>query len=323
MLYDRPYMRAPSFGGRASSFLKFLLVLLIASFVLQAIIHRLGFGDIEEYAKLLKRQHQLEGQEHVPESFLAEQAEQLSRMAFFSWTVFTPDGLLAGKFWTLVTYAFLHSGPLHLVFNLLMIFFMGRALEDDLGPKMMTWLTLVGAASGALLWVLFNSESALVGASAIVFAYLTTFCLRHPEQPITLLLFFVIPCTVKPRLVLWGALGITLFCFLFYELNGSPGVAHSAHLGGMLAGLFFFSYVRSGGTSWNKRPRLQKPSWLKVAKQSRKSGTPSDYSVNLDDREMVEQEVDRILDKINDKGFGSLNEDEKRTLDKAKSLLGK
>jgi hypothetical protein len=124
-------------------------------------------------------------------------------------------------------------------------------------------------------------------------------------------------------LVLWGALGITLFCFLFYELNGSPGVAHSAHLGGMLAGLFFFSYVRSGGTSWNKRPRLQKPSWLKVAKQSRKSGTPSDYSVNLDDREMVEQEVDRILDKINDKGFGSLNEDEKRTLDKAKSLLGK
>ena len=60
-----------------------------------------------------------------------------------------------------------------------------------------------------------------------------------------------------------------------------------------------------------------------VAKQSRKSGAPSDYSVNLDDREMVEQEVDRILDKINDKGFGSLNEDEKRTLDKAKSLLGK
>jgi hypothetical protein len=38
---------------------------------------------------------------------------------------------------------------------------------------------------------------------------------------------------------------------------------------------------------------------------------------------MVEQEVDRILDKINEKGFGSLNEDEKRTLDKAKSLLGK
>jgi hypothetical protein len=91
----------------------------------------------------------------------------------------------------------------------------------------------------------------------------------------------------------------------------------------MLAGLFFFGYVRSGGISSGKRPLLQKPSWLKVSKQSGKLGAPAGYSVNLDDREMVEQEVDRILDKINEKGFGSLTEDEKRTLDKAKSLLGK
>jgi hypothetical protein len=201
---------------------------------------------------------------------------------------------------------------------------MGRALEDDLGPKMMTWLTLAGASSGALLWFVFNIDgSGLVGASAIAMAFVTTFCLRRPEQPITLLLFFVIPCTLKPKWILWSLLGIETYGFLFSELNGSSGVAHSAHLGGMLAGLFFFGYVRSGGTSSNKRPRLQKPSWLKVSKQSRKSGAPAGYSVNLDDREMVEQEVDRILDKINENGFGSLTEDEKRTLDKAKSLLGK
>ena len=292
MLYDRPYMRAPSFGGRTSSFLKFLLVLLIASFVLQTIVK--GVGDID------------------------------ANVTFFSWTAFTPDGFLSGKLWTIFSYACLHEGPWHLVMNLLAIFFMGRALEDDLGQKMMTFLTLAGAASGALLWFAFNmGGSGLVGASAIALAFVTTFCLRRPEQPITLLLFFVIPCTLKPKWILWSLLGIEIYGFLFSELNGGSGVAHSAHLGGMLAGLFFFIYVRSGRTSWNQRQRLQKPSWLKVAKQSRKSGAPSDYSVNLDDREMVEQEVDRILDKINDKGFGSLNEDEKRTLDKAKSLLGK
>ena len=292
MLYDRPYMRAPSFGGRASSFLKFLLILLIASFVLQTIVK--AVGDIDANA------------------------------TFFSWTAFTPDGFLSGKLWTLVSYACLHEGPWHLVLNLLAIFFMGRALEDDLGPKMMTWLTLAGASSGALLWFVFNIDgSGLVGASAIAMAFVTTFCLRRPEQPITLLLFFVIPCTLKPKWILWSLLGIETYGFLFSELNGSSGVAHSAHLGGMLAGLFFFCYVRSGGTSSNKRPRLQKPSWLKVSKQSRKSGAPAGYSVNLDDREMVEQEVDRILDKINENGFGSLTEDEKRTLDKAKSLLGK
>jgi len=292
MLYDRPYMRAPSFGGRASSFLKFLLVLLIASFVLQTIVK--AVGDID------------------------------ANVTFFSWTAFTPDGFLSGKLWTLVTYACLHEGPWHLVLNLLAIFFMGRALEDDLGPKMMTWLTLAAAASGALLWFVFNIDGGgLVGASAIAMAFVTTFCLRRPEQPITLLLFFVIPCTLKPKWILWSLLGIETYGFLFSELNGSSGVAHSAHLGGMLAGLFFFGYVRSGGISSGKRPLLQKPSWLKVSKQLGKPGAPAGYSVNLDDREMVEQEVDRILDKINEKGFGSLTEDEKRTLDKAKSLLGK
>ena len=285
-------MRAPSFWGRASSFLKFLLVLLIASFVLQTIVEAVGNND--------------------------------ANVTFLSWTVFTPDGFLSGKLWTLVTYACLHEGPWHLVLNLLAIFFMGRALEDDLGPKMMTWLTLAGAASGALLWFVFNIDGGgLVGASAIAMAFVTTFCLRRPEQPITLLLFFVIPCTLKPKWILWSLLGIETYGFLFSELNGSSGVAHSAHLGGMLAGLFFFGYVWSGGIFSGKRPRLQKPSWLKVSKQSGKPGAPAGYSVNLDDREMVEQEVDRILDKINEKGFGSLTEDEKRTLDKAKSFLGK
>jgi membrane associated rhomboid family serine protease len=285
-------MRAPNFGGRASSFVQSLLVLLIASFVLQAIVEAVGDIDANE--------------------------------TFFSWTAFTPDGFLSGKLWTLVSYACLHDGPWHLVLNLLAIFFMGRALEDDLGPKMMTWLTLAGAASGALLWFIFNiAGGGLVGASAIAMAFVTTFCLRRPEQPITLLLFFVIPCTLKPKWILWSLLGIETYGFLFSELNGSSGVAHSAHLGGMLAGLFFFGYVRPGGISSGKRPHLQKPSWLKISKQLGKPGAPAGYSVNLDDREMVEQEVDRILDKINEKGFGSLTEDEKRTLDKAKSLLGK
>jgi membrane associated rhomboid family serine protease len=287
-------MRVPRFGGRTSSFLKFLLLLLIVSFVLQTIVE--AVVDKDAY------------------------------YSFFLWTGFTPEGFLSGKLWTLISYACLHEGPWHLVLNLLAVFFMGRALEEDLGSKMMTWLTLFGAASGALLWFLFNMDGAggLVGASAIAMAYVTTFCLRRPEQPITLLLFFVIPCTLKPKWILWALLGIESYGFLFTELNGlTAGVAHSAHLGGMLAGLFFFGYVRSGGIASGKRPRLQKPSWPKVSNQSRKPGAPAGYSVNLDDREMVEQEVDRILDKINEKGFGSLSEDEKITLDKAKSLLGK
>ena len=292
MLYDRPYMRAPSFGPSTGSFLKAFLISLIVSFVLQSLVEALGNRQVNE--------------------------------AFLNLTAFTAEGLLSGKIWTLATYAFLHEGAWHLVLNMLAIFFIGRALEADLGPRMMGWLALVGAATGSLLWFAFNMKGgALVGASAVAMAFLTTFCLRRPEQPITLLLFFVLPCTIKPKWVLWGVLGYEIYSFLFSELKGVGGIAHSAHLGGMLAGLFFFGYMRQGGTRAIRRPRLQKPSWLKVNKPTHRTGTPSGYSVNLDNREFVQQEVDRILDKINDKGFGSLTLEEKRILDKAKSHLGK
>ena len=143
------------------------------------------------------------------------------------------------------------------------------------------------------------------------------------EMPITLLLFFVIPCTLKPKWILRGLLGIETYGFLFSELKGAGGIAHSAHLGGMLAGLFFFGYMRQGSFGPVRRPRLQKPSWLRTNKPSRKASAPTGYSVNLGDREFVQQEVDRILDKINERGFGSLTEKEKRILDQAKSHLGK
>ena len=292
MLYDRPYMRAPNFGPRTGSFLKAFLIALIVSFVLQAFVEAVGNRDVNE--------------------------------GFFHWTAFTPEGLLTGKIWTLVSYAFLHEGAWHLVLNMLAIFFIGRALEVDLGPRMMAWLAAAGAAAGALLWFAFNMKGgALVGASAVAMAFLTTFCLRRPEQPITLLLFFVIPCTLKPKWILWGLLGIETYGFLFSELKGVGGIAHSAHLGGMLAGLFFFGYMRQGSFGPVRRPRLQKPSWLRTNKPSRKASAPTGYSVNLGDREFVQQEVDRILDKINERGFGSLTEKEKRILDQAKSHLGK
>ena len=292
MLYDRPYMRAPTFGPRTGSFLKAFLIALIVSFVLQTLVETVGNQKVNE--------------------------------GFFHWTAFTPEGLLTGKIWTLASYAFLHEGAWHLVLNMLAIFFIGRALEVELGPRMMAWLAAAGAAAGALLWFAFNmTGGALVGASAVAMAFLTTFCLRRPEQPITLLLFFVLPCTLKPKWIMWGLLGIETYGFLFSELKGVGGIAHSAHLGGMLAGLFFFGYMRQGGFGSVRRPRLQKPSWLKTNKSARKASTPTSYSVNLDDREVVQQEVDRILDKINEKGFASLNEEEKRILDRAKSHLSK
>ncbi len=126
-----------------------------------------------------------------------------------------------------------------------------------------------------------------------------------------------------------GVLGLELFGFLFWELRGSAGGAtYSSHLGGMLAGAFVYWFILSGRVFpsfvfTTKKPKAssfgKKPSFFFT---KTKAAKPS-YSVDLSDHQVLQAEVDRILDKINEKGFGALSQKEKNTLDKAKGLLNK
>ena len=77
---------------------------------------------------------------------------------------------------------------------------------------------------------------------------LSYFCLRKPDQPITFLLFFVLPVTLRPKIILLAVLGYEVYYFISSELIHSQisNVAHSAHLGGMLAGAFCFYKVKRG-----------------------------------------------------------------------------
>ena len=115
-----------------------------------------------------------------------------------------------------------------------------------------------------------------------------------------------------------------LYYFLFKELppDVSNNIAHSAHLGGMLGGWLFFKYALGRGPILKgARPKIKLPQWLKKRRPNAK--TYGSFSLNIDNRQIVKEEVDRILDKINSEGFGSLNEEEKRILDSAKDLLNR
>jgi hypothetical protein len=126
-----------------------------------------------------------------------------------------------------------------------------------------------------------------------------------------------------------GLLGLELFGFVFWELrDNSQGANFSAHLGGMLAGAFVFWFLTSGKlfpsfVFSTKTPKpinpIKKPSFF-----TNKSGSSKPaYSVDFSNQHSLQAEVDRILDKINEKGFGALTQAEKNTLDKAKGLLNK
>lgn len=308
MLSDRSYMRTPT-GRGSPSFLAWFLGALVVVYVLQEIA-RVWFRS----------------------DFLVDLG------------ALRGEGLRAGHVWALLSYALLHGSLSHLLFNGLGLFFLGRALQEELGGTRLAQITIVGAVGAAIAWagVNFQRPGHLLGASGVCMAYLSVFACLHPRRPITLLLFFVLPVTILP---VWMATifgGIELMGLLFKELpyQGSLyGVAHSAHLGGLAAGWLYHRFVLApipSGTSietpaWFRRradkpapnykvnlpPAAPRPERTPAAS----SGAASAQSSAAADSAAIRAEVDRILDKINLQGFGSLTPAERRTLDDARRHL--
>ena len=115
------------------------------------------------------------------------------------WLALSKDGLAHGLVFQLLTYQFLHGSMWHLLLNVVGLYFFGRAMEEVLGSAGMLKLYLASGVIGGLLFVglgfAFPGKfgSAVVGASAGVFGLVAAFATRAPEQPITLLVFFVLP----------------------------------------------------------------------------------------------------------------------------------
>ncbi len=229
--------------------------------------------------------------------------------------------------WTLVTYAFFHASVLHLLGNMLMLFFFGPPLEDRWGSRGFIKVYLVAAAGGALFSVLFaflDPASYIVGASGATLGLMLAFALIWPEMEV--LVFGIFPVKVK-----W-LVGALIFINLAMALEGSGGqVAVLAHLGGMAA---TFLFLRSpwAPPAWGEVPRkARKP-------QQRRSGValvpwsgkkqpataaqtatatqarPAARKGRSAERELLD-DVDRILDKISAQGLGSLTEEERKRLD--------
>jgi membrane associated rhomboid family serine protease len=288
MIYDRPYMRDAQ--PVSSSVIKILLVANVAVFAFQIILGR-----------------------HFPTDIFALKSE--------SWLL---------KPWTLVTYSFLHSTrevfPWHLVVNMLGLFFIGRALEQTLTNRQIATLYFGCVIGGAILAVAanFGKDATIIGASAGMLGLLIYFCLTRPNERITFLLFFIIPVTMKPKWLGWIVFLIDFYMFFSGELTGQSDRAHSAHLGGMLGAVLFYRFAMGNRFSFSNFGNLATPFGKPPSSPNgrRRPVQPTNYTVNTQaSRDHLQKEVDRILDKINEHGFGSLTQQEKQTLDQAKDVL--
>ena len=147
--------------------------------------------------------------------------------------------------WQLVTYAFLHGNLAHLFFNMFALYMFGRELEDFWGSRRYAAFYFASVLAAALtqLTVAYATHSIYptVGASGGVFGLLLAFAMYFPHQRITLL-FPPIPMPAWLFVMLYGILELVL------GVTGTQqGVAHFAHLGGMLGGAIMILYWRRGG----------------------------------------------------------------------------
>ena len=144
--------------------------------------------------------------------------------------------------WTLVTYSFLHGSIAHIFFNMFAVYMFGAPLEQRFGARAFAMLWIASVIAGALAQVvvatLTGNYVPVIGASAGVFGVLLGFGVLYPNQRI-LLLFPPIPMPAKVFVVVYGALE------LFLGVTGlQTGVAHFAHLGGMLGGWLMLRRLR-------------------------------------------------------------------------------
>lgn len=169
-----------------------------------------------------------------------------------------PDGstiTVGFEIWQLLTYGFLHSGPTHLLMNMLALFMLGGPIERVLGGRhfLIYYLVcVVGAAVAQLLTMEYFTGGfyPTVGASGGVFGVLFAFALFFPREK---LILFPIPIPIPAWLfvTLYGA------AELIFGVTGTmAGVAHFAHLGGMLAGFVLLQYWR-GRLPFKPRNPLQ------------------------------------------------------------------
>ena len=175
--------------------------------------------------------------------FLLEAAGMVRLDAFALW----PPGGFGSNFepWQLVTYAFLHGGLTHILFNMLGLYMFGSEVERLFGSRFYAAYYFGCVVSAALCHLAVNAwigapPYPTVGASGGVYGLLLAFGVYFPRRQV-LLLFPPVPLPARVFVIVFAALEL-----VFGVTGTAAGVAHFAHLGGMLGGWLMIQYRRGG-----------------------------------------------------------------------------
>jgi membrane associated rhomboid family serine protease len=189
---------------------------------------------------------------------------------------------------------------------MLILYLLGRDVESIIGQRSFLSLYLTGAIAGELGHMFLMPESSVLlagsgGVAAVLVAYATIL----PELELTSMLFFILPVRLKAKHLAYGAFVIAI---LGVALDRSNSVAHSAYLGGCVAGWVYAHLLGFG-----------RPSMVQRALRQRRADVERYRTMSPD--QFISEEVDPVLDKISREGMHSLTRTERRILARAQEKI--
>ena len=198
--------------------------------------------------------------------------------------------------WQCLTYLFLHGGFLHLFFNMLGLWFLGKDLENIWGKQnFLKYYFTVGIGSG-ILTILYNIQYVdpvnirpIVGASGAVYGLLLAYGLLFPNRK--LYIYGIFPIKVKNAVIFSG-----LIAFFYSITLANSGISHITHLAGLIIGLIYLKYWAAN----------------KKSKKILKLNNDDIFTIRMN----RQKQMDRILDRVTDVGWDGISDEEKEFLKK-------
>ena len=214
--------------------------------------------------------------------------------------------------WSLISYFFLHMNFMHILWNMLFLYWFGKIIHDNIGNNAIISLYVLGGIIGGLFYMaLYNiipyynervSESLMLGASAGVFSVVVGSATLLPNY--TFYLLFLGPVRIK-----YIALFYVLLSFL--DVTGNNAGGEIAHLGGAFIGFLYIKQLQNGINMGEGIINFINY----FSSEKRKTKRQADNVTSKNNRDNISQdEIDKILDKISDSGYSSLSKKEKEKL---------
>ena len=212
--------------------------------------------------------------------------------------------------WSLITYFFLHMSFMHILWNMLFLYWFGKIINDNIGNNALISLYVLGGIIGGLFYMaVYNivpyygervSDSLMLGASAGVFSVVVGSATLMPNYTFYLLL-------IGPVRIKYIALFYVLLSF--FDVAGTNAGGEIAHLGGAFIGYIYIRRLQNGVNIGEGIINF-----INFFSEKKENKEKKKENIQKETEETTQDEVDKILDKISESGYSSLTSKEKERL---------